>query len=119
MQVPHKQDKVIISGTTASELLLKEIYKETLRVGGHPRVHIQFQDQDFLFFKIAEDFQIDYTDPFLLHEMEKADALIAILPNLNPHALTSIDAEKKQKRALAQQPIMETLFKRWEEGSIR
>ena len=114
-----EKEKVSISGTTASEPLLREIYREVLRAGAHPRVHIQFQDQEYIFYTLAKDFQIDYTDPFVIHEMENIDAMIAVLLDLNPHGLTSIDAENKKRRALARQPVMETVFKRWGEGKLR
>ena len=114
-----ENEKVIISGSTASEPLLREIYIQVLQAGAHPKVHIQFQDQEYLFYLHARDFQLDYLDPFELHEMENCDALIRAFPDLNPHALTSIPAEKKQKRIIARKPIIDTLFKRWGEGKLR
>lgn len=58
-----EKEKVSIVGSTACEPLLKEIYKEVLQAGAFPRVHIEFQDREYLFFTLAKDFQIDYTDP--------------------------------------------------------
>ncbi len=114
-----EKDKIIIGGTTASEPLLREIYQEVLQAGAHPRVHIQFQDQEYLFYSLAKDFQIDYIDPFELFEMENCDAIIHVFPDLNPYTLTSIDPDKKQRKVLTQKPIMETIFKRWGEGKLR
>lgn len=114
-----KREKVSISGTTVDEPLLREIYQEVIRVGAHPWIHMQFQDQEYLFYTLAGDFQIDYSDPFELHEFEHVDATIFVFPDLNPHALTSIDPEKKQRRALARKPIVETMMKRWGEGNFR
>ncbi|MFH1940719.1 MAG: aminopeptidase [bacterium] len=112
-------DKVVISGTTASEPLLREIYREVLQAGGHPTVRMQFEDEDYIFYSLGKDFQIDYTDAFALHEMENADASIGIVPDLNPHALTSVDPEKKRRRVLSRKPIFETIFRREEEGTLR
>jgi aminopeptidase len=115
-----EKEKVIIHGTTASECLLREIYQEVLRSGAHPSLHMEFQDQQYLFYKFAKDFQIEYTDPFLLYEMENSDAVIALLPFFSPHDLTSVDPEKKQKYMVARKPIINgTLVKRWGEGSLR
>jgi aminopeptidase len=114
-----EQEKVSIVGSTASEPLLREIYQELLLSGAHPTLHIEFQDRNYLYFKLAKDFQIEHTDPFLLYELENTDAIIQLMPDSNPHELTSIDPEKKQKSALAQKPIMETFVKRWGEGSLR
>ena len=41
------KEKVTISGTIVSESLLREVYLEVLRAGAHPRVHIQFEDQEY------------------------------------------------------------------------
>lgn len=114
-----EKEKAIITGTTASEPLLRELFQEVLRVGAYPRVNILFQDQEYLFYSNANDDQMSYSDPFLLYEVENSDAIIGIFPNLNPHALTSIDPQKKQRHALAQNPITETVFRRWGEGKLR
>ena len=92
-----EKEKVIIHGTTASECLLREIYQEVLRSGAHPSLHMEFQDQQYLFYKFAKDFQIEYTDPFLLYEIENSDAVIVLLPFFSPHDLTSVDPEKKNR----------------------
>lgn len=114
-----EREKVIIVGSTASEALLREVYKEVLLAGAHPTLHMEFQDRQYLFYKLAKDFQIEYTDPFLLYEFENIDAAIQLMPGFNPYQLTSVGAGKKQKSALGQKPITETFFKRWGEGNFR
>lgn len=114
-----EKEKVIITGSTASELLLKEIYKELILAGAHTSVHMEFQDRDYLFYKLAQEFQIRYTDPFDLYEIENADAIIQLMPDFNPHELTSIDPEKKRENRIARKPIMETFIKRSGDGSLR
>ncbi len=114
-----EHEKVYINGSTASESLLRELYKEVLRAGGHPRINIGFEDQQYLFYSLAKDFQLEYSDPFLLYEMENIDAAIQLMANLNPFELTSIDPEKKQKALLAQKPFVETFMKRLGEGKLR
>ncbi len=114
-----KNDKVSISGSTNTLPLLREIYREVLLAGGHPVLHMEFTDQKYLFYRLAKDFQLRYTDPFALYEMENIDARIGLVSGLNPHSLTSIDALKKQKATLAQQPLMETLFRRYQNDGLR
>ena len=46
-----ENETVSINGSTATETLLQELYKEILIAGGHPRVHIDFQDKSYLFYK--------------------------------------------------------------------
>lgn len=118
--VEVKEKELIgISGTTASEPLVKEIYKEVLRAGAYPRVDINFEDQEYLFYTLAQDFQIDYTDPVDLYETEHIAASISISANFNPHALTAVDPALKQRRIIAKKPIADTFFKRWNDGQLR
>jgi aminopeptidase len=114
-----EKEKVSILGSTSSLSLVRELYQEVLRAGAHPQIHLTFEDQSYLFYKLAKDFQLEYTNPFILYELENLDATIQLFPDLNPHEMTSIDPEKKQKAVLSQKPIMETFTKRWGEGSFR
>jgi aminopeptidase len=110
---------VFLQGSTISEPLIKALYVEILKAGGHPHVGMTFEDQEYLFYQHASDAQIDFLDPFMLHLYENVDAMIVVFPNLNPHALTSVDAALKQRRTQVQSPFMETLFKRWGEGTFK
>jgi len=114
-----KGELVSISGSTLSVPLVKEIYREVLRVGAHPRSHLLFEDQQHLFFSLAREHQLDYTDPLQLREMEEADVLISVFPDLNPRALSGIDPEKKQRAVRARGPITDMLTRRWVEGKLR
>ena len=118
VEVKERQ-RVRLSGSTASEPLLREVYREVLRAGGHPRVHMQFEDQQYMLYKLARDFQLDDVDPITLREMEEIDCVIQTFPDLNPHALSSIDPERKQRVTRAMKPIMDILFKRWGEGDLK
>lgn len=112
-------DLIIVHGTTTSTQLLKEVYREVLKQGAHPWVRIDFEDQEFLFYDTADDHQIDFLHPFDMHVFEKADGLIRVFPDQNPHALSAIDPEKKQRQMLAQMPIYEVVFRRMEEDNYR
>ncbi|UCF79456.1 MAG: aminopeptidase [Candidatus Eiseniibacteriota bacterium] len=114
-----EREKVYISGSTASEPLLLELYQEVLRAGGHPRMRVELEDEKYHFYSTAQDFQLEYTDPFLLYELQTVDAVIQMVPDLNPYQLSSIDPQKKQKIVLAQKPVTETFLKRWGAGELR
>lgn len=114
----QEKQTVRLSGTTNSEPLLRELYQEVIKAGGYPRVTMQFPDQDYLFYKLGQDHQINHLDPIDLYEMENIDALIVIFLDLNPHNLTSIDSEKKQKHILAKKKLSETVFQRWGSGEL-
>jgi len=111
-------DKVNLSGTIAALPLIKEIYKEILKAGAFPNIRLTFEDEEYLFYKYAQNHQLDYCNPFRKYETENIDSSISIFAGFNPHSLTSIPAEKKQRAIKAREPIMEAVFKRWGEGDF-
>jgi aminopeptidase len=112
-------DKVRIAGTPASEPLLREVYREVLRAGAHPLVRVQLTEEEFLFYHEAGETQLDYLDPLALHEMENVDVSIRAFPDQNPHALTAVAPEKKQRRLRALKPLAEKVVQRWRDGRLR
>ena len=114
-----KGENVSISGTTASEPLLREVFKEVLLAGAHPRTHLRFPDQEYIFYSLAQDHQVDYVNPVDIYEYENINASIGTVPDLNPHALSSVDPEKKKNHLQAQRQLYDIIFKRWADGSLR
>ncbi|NOZ87457.1 MAG: aminopeptidase [Deltaproteobacteria bacterium] len=112
-------DKVLISGTVAAAPLLKEVYREVLKAGGHPHMDLELEDQQYIFFSNASKQQLEYEDPLLLQKVETLDVMIKTFPDTNPHALSSIDAEKKRVVAQARRKAMDLFTKRWGDGSLR
>ena len=112
-------ERVLIGGTPVSEPLLREVYKQVLRTGAHPIVRLRLSDQDFLYYSEAGESELEYLDPLLMHEMENIDVSIKAFPDENPHALTSVDPEKKQRRLRANKPLTERFRQRWGEGRLR
>ena len=112
-------ERVQLMGTPASEPLLRELYREVLRVGAHPIVRMRLSDQDALLFAEATEQELDYTDPMVLSELDGIDVSIRIFPDENPHSLSSVDPGKKQRRLRANKPITEKFVQRWSKGSLR
>ncbi len=109
---------VIIRGNMNTEPLLKEVYSEVLRAGGHPLVLSSFEGQEEIFYKNASSQQLEYQSPYLKFITENADAMLRVLGNYNTKGLTSIDPEKMKKRSQANKEIMEIHMKRAAEGEL-
>jgi aminopeptidase len=112
-------EKVQLIGSPASEPLLRELYREILRIGAHPVVRMRLSDQDRLFYAEANEAELDYCDPLLLHEVENIDVSIRAFPDENPHALTNVDPARKQRRLRTNKPVTERFVQRWGEGKLR
>jgi aminopeptidase len=115
----RKGDKVLISGTTQSEPLLREVLREVVQAGGHPILRMGFEDQERVFYAHAADHQLDYEDPIAYHDFDTIDVAIRCFPDLNPHSLSGVDAEKKQRVTRARKKLTERFFERWGKGEVR
>ncbi|MCK5145644.1 aminopeptidase [bacterium] len=111
--------KIMISGSSYSEALMRSIYVEVLKAGGHPSVEMSFEDQEYLYYAHSKDHQIDYVDELQLHIYNNIDASIAVFPNMNPQALSSVDPKLKQRCTKSREKLMETVFSRWGDGSFK
>jgi aminopeptidase len=112
-------DRVLINATTAAEPFVQALYEEVVRAGGLPHVRLEFADQEYLLLAHGDDDQVGYVDPYLQREAEEMDVLLRVYPDLNPHALSGVDAERKQLRARGRGPAREALMRRLSDGSLR
>lgn len=113
-----KGQSVLIQGNMNTEPLLKEVYREVLKAGGHPLVLSTFEGQDEIFYKNASEEQLNYQSPFNKYLVENVDAMIRIRGNYNTKGLTNIDPEKMKIRSLANKELMEIHMKRAAEGDL-
>ena len=113
-----KGDQVLIQGEDVSKDLIKEVYKEVLKNGGHPIVINKFEEQEELFYKYASEEQLDYSAPFSKYLMENVDASLRILGHNNTKNLAGVDPEKIKKRSIAQKEISEIVMNRAAEGDL-
>ncbi|MDF2520847.1 MAG: aminopeptidase protein [Clostridia bacterium] len=58
-----KGDLVYIEGSTVSEPLLREVYKETILAGANPILFPHFDGINEILFKLGTDEQISYINP--------------------------------------------------------
>ncbi|MDG2323042.1 MAG: aminopeptidase, partial [Akkermansiaceae bacterium] len=82
---------VRINAQSAAEPLLEAVYRKVLEAGGHPVLNCR---PDFLgeaFYELANDEQLDWSNPFTLHEAQVIDASININANTNLRSLDKFD----------------------------
>ncbi|MFW6270568.1 MAG: aminopeptidase, partial [Bacillota bacterium] len=111
-------DTVLIQGKMLTQPLIKEVYKESLKAGGHPVVISNFEGQEELFYKFASESQLNYQSPFRKYMIENMDKMIRILGNYNTRELTNIDPEKMKIYSQANKEISEIHARRTAEGEL-
>lgn len=112
-----KGDLVVIRATSPmAENLVKAVYKRVLELGGHPVLRTSICDMSDIFIKYANDEQLDYIDPMVKIEYEKADKYISIGAPLNVKSMARADKEKLARRSKATRPLSQTLLERSAKG---
>jgi aminopeptidase len=113
-----ENDKVLIVGTTLAVPLVEAVYRESLIKGAHPEVSLSTDNQESLFFKYAEDHQLEFASPFKKYYMENLDVIISIVADYNSRHMTNVEPEKIAKRSKAQEGIYNIISRRAHEGSL-
>ena len=92
-----KNDKVMIRGTpllpVAAPLVL-DVYREVLKAGGFPHLHMNLDEQLYIFLTEASDHQLLQPDLVRKMVIEEFDVEIKIGSSSNTRVMTSIKPEK-------------------------
>ena len=112
-------EKVAIEGTTLAEPLIANIYRRVLERGGFPHLLFDLPDQNEIFYKYANEQQLNYIPMFHRTAVDTFDARIRILSDGNTRALSKVDPQKIAARQRAMAPMLQSLMKRGGDGSLK
>lgn len=108
----RKGDLVRISGSTVALPLVRAIYREVLRAGGHPMLRLMDDQCADTFYAEAGPKQLAYLNPLAMKEVETIDATIGIWADANTKSMSRVDPARQAAASQARKPIMETFLKR-------
>jgi aminopeptidase len=92
---------VLIASTPLAEPLVAEVYRETLRAGGHPIPQIILPDLDRIAFEEASDEQLTWIDPVQRLLAAQVDCRLRIAAETNTRRLASVKRERVSLRTRA------------------
>jgi aminopeptidase len=95
----------LLLATPVAEPLLAEVYRETLRAGGHPVTQIHPPALDEIRLREANDVQLQWANPVSTLLAEQTDARLVIESETNTRQLSGIDPGRE---ALGRQWLRET-----------
>ena len=101
-----------INAQSAAEPLLEAVYRKVLEAGGHPVVNCRPEFLGEAFYELANNDQLDWTNPFTLHETQHIDASINIAATTNLRSLDKFDTSATQRAARAQKESRELFLQR-------
>lgn len=117
-------EQVLVNTTILAEPLVREVYRQALRVGAHIEVDFQFREKQRIFMQEASDAQLRHVSPFFQQAMTHFDAYLFIRApyNLRENAATE-GGEKGKIRSEAMnemaQIYAERTAKRGQKGGMK
>ncbi len=111
-----KGDLVGVSAPAFAEPLVVELTREIMKAGGHPFTRIYLPRSQEIFYRYAQDHQLDYLNPLLLDMVDKLDNYIVIFSSDNRKAMTNVDPAKQARVAKAQTELNKRFTARLKQG---
>ncbi len=105
-------DRVLLEASTAAEPLLRPLFTEILKRGGHPHLQMALPDEAAIFFQHASDAQLDFPPTFRKLAYDEFESRIRIHSETDLQALTDIDPTRQARRQKALAPILAAQMRR-------
>lgn len=114
-----KGEKLYVTTTTLGEPLLKEVYREAVRVGAHVEYQLTFSEQHKILIAEADDEQLDHVNPFYKEMMETYDAYLVIRAPFNLREDQNNDPTKTTQRQKAMNVVNQIYSMRIADRSLK
>jgi aminopeptidase len=112
-------DRVVINGSTLAADLMREVYRESLRVGAFPLVQPQLPGISGMLLRDGSDSQLEDVSPVERLLNEQADAELRIIAEENTRALSDVPADRINRFASARAALRQNRMQRAADGSLR
>lgn len=104
-------ERLFVQSTGLATSLVKEIYREALRAGGHCEFNLAFEGMQQILYAEANDDQLRYQPTLYARAMQEFEAYLNVRA---PYQLRgpAPDPQKSRTRSEAMQPLVNTYFAR-------
>jgi aminopeptidase len=110
---------VLVTGETLAEPLLKAIYVEVLKAGGHPILMPSLPGTEELLFRHGSDEQIQHIPPPVKLVAETYDVRINVRGQANTRSMSNVDPARMVLRNQAHTELTRTFMQRSASGELR
>ena len=115
----HQGDKVAIIGQIACYPLMKEIFRQAVKLGSLPECCFMEEDFQEIVLRSGSDNQIKYVPASLEKIYRTSDVLLTIWGSNNTRIFSNIDPDRMKAYSQGRSCIIDTLFKRLASGEAR
>ncbi len=112
-------EQVAIMGDAVASDLMREIYREVVRAGGHPVPMVRLSGADEIMLNEGNDDQLTFTPEVMRFPMEKADVLINLMSETNTRRLSEVDPARQALASKARAELLQTYMRRASEGALK
>jgi aminopeptidase len=112
-------DTFMISSGPAAAPLIKEVYREALRVGAFPQVNLALPGLQEIFYKEASEEQLRYVSPIEELVINQFNATLSIGASENTRALSGADPAKQAIAGQARRHLQGTFMQRQATGALK
>ena len=112
-------DRVLIQAPAAAAALIREVYRQVIRLGAYPTARITLDDLTELALREGNTNQLEYVSELDRYEVECVDAWLVISAEENTHALDGINPRGLAARHKARAPLMGRCIERITAGQLR
>jgi len=110
--------KLYIKSTTLAEPLIRELYRESTKLGAHTVIDMAFEGQNKIFMDNASGDQLSFISPNHKEAMHEFDAYLYIKAPFNLREDQNIDGEKRKKRSEGLKEVSQAYFTRTASGDM-
>lgn len=110
---------VAIHGGIEATPLLLEVYRETLRAGGHPQFNLELEEAREIYLKEANNAQLDFVSPVTRLINEQYDRLLYVDAETNTRRLSRVDPVRAARRRKAHNEVDTIWSQRAAQGLMR
>jgi len=109
---------VAISGGSAAEQLLREVYREVIERGGHPVMVPSVRGAAPTLLQLGSDEQLQFISPVERFAREQADIVINVMAETNTRGMARVDPTRQAVYQKARRPLFERFMERASSGGM-
>ena len=110
---------VRIDASAVAAPLVRELYREALRAGAHPRTRIDVEGLDVIALQESSDEQLTFVSEMDRFEVEQLDGVITVWGDRNTRALSQADPKRVSRRIASRRKLTNRFWERIDEGKAR
>jgi aminopeptidase len=107
-----KDDLFLIQGGTVAAPLIKEVYKQAIKIGAHPYTQVGIDGLSEIYYKYSNENQLRFLSPITKFEIKNIDVKLSIISLNNTRCLSGINPKKQAIAGETHKPISDLFLKR-------